>query len=309
VRPSGPHFWQEGSDSATLLARSCDAAVAEVAARQGGAVSLGQLRAAGLRSGAIKYRVASGRLHPWYRGVYAVGHRALTPRGYLWAAVLAFGGPDRAVLSHRSAAALWDLIPHPARPEVTTVANSRSTRAITVHRTQSLPVTDVVRDEGGLPRTSLARTLSDLARTTEGHRLERLAHEAEHRRVLEAAELAPHTPGARRLRHAMTTLEAGEPQVARSELEVRFLELVARAGLPRPEVNAALHGFVVDFLWRDRRLVVETDGAATHLTARAFEEDRRRDATLHAAGHTVLRFTWRQIAAHGDWVVRILRGS
>jgi very-short-patch-repair endonuclease len=40
---------------------------------------------------------------------------------------------------------------------------------------------------------------------------------------------------------------------------------------------------------------VETDGAATHLTPTAFEEDRRRDAALAVAGLRVVRFTWRQI--------------
>ena len=42
----------------------------------------------------------SGRLHPLYRGVYAVGHRVVSQRGRWMAATLATGG----VLSHRSAA-------------------------------------------------------------------------------------------------------------------------------------------------------------------------------------------------------------
>ena len=42
-------------------------------------------------------------------------------------------------------------------------------------------------------------------------------------------------------------------------------------------------------------MVAETDGAATHLTRRAFEHDRRRDQALAAAGYVVVRFTWRQV--------------
>ena len=313
TRPAPPaslaHFWREAHDIDALLAKGGDLAVAEIAFVQDGVVSVAQLRAVGLGRGAVQHRVRCGRLHPWHRGVYVVGHRRVGPRGRLWAAVLACGGPYEAVISHRSAAAMWDLVPPPSRIDVIASNGSRSTPAIRVHRTQTLSLTDVVRDEDGLPRTSVARTLRDLAATTATHRLERIAHRAEHLRILETAELAPHMPGARRLRRAMGTLVAGEPDVTRSELEERFLALVAEAGLPRPEVNARVLGSEVDFLWRDRRLIVETDGAATHLTARAFEEDRRRDVDLHAAGYRVLRFTWRQVVADGAWIVRTLRGS
>ena len=83
--------------------------------------------------------------------------------------------------------------------------------------------------------------------------------------------------------------------MTRSELEERFLDEVAGAGLPRPRVNARVEGLEVDFVWRDQRLIAETDGAATHLTPTAFEADRRRDATLVTAGWRVVRFTWRQV--------------
>src|SRR3954471_3094282 len=85
--------------------RRGEAAIAALAARQHGVVSRAQLAALGLGAGAIKHRLALGRLHPLYRGVYAVGHRSLRPEAWWLAAVLA-AGPD-AGLSHRSAAALW----------------------------------------------------------------------------------------------------------------------------------------------------------------------------------------------------------
>ena len=53
--------------------------------------------------------IAIGLLHPFFRGVYGVGHPHVVGRGRWMAAVLACG-PD-ALLSHRSAAALWDLAP------------------------------------------------------------------------------------------------------------------------------------------------------------------------------------------------------
>jgi very-short-patch-repair endonuclease len=70
---------------------------------------------------------------------------------------------------------------------------------------------------------------------------------------------------------------------------------VRRAGLPAPNVNATVGPHEVDFLWPAERVIVETDGWATHGTRRAFEDDRAKDATLQAAGYLVIRFTWAQI--------------
>jgi very-short-patch-repair endonuclease len=78
----------------------------------------------------------------------------------------------------------------------------------------------------------------------------------------------------------------------RSELEERFLALCWKHCLPQPEVNVPLLDYVVDFLWREAKLVVEVDGHATHGTRRAFQADRDRDGCLAVAGYRVLRFTW-----------------
>jgi very-short-patch-repair endonuclease len=56
-----------------------------------------------------------------------------------------------------------------------------------------------------------------------------------------------------------------------------------------------VEGFEVDLLWRAGRLIVEVDGFAFHSSRTAFERDRRRDATLTAAGYRVVRVTWQQI--------------
>lgn len=107
---------------------------------------------------------------------------------------------------------------------------------------------------------------------------------------------------------ALATLEAAEPDITRSQLEERFLTLIFREQLPRPEVNASVGPSEVDFLWREQRLIVEADGGATHATPTAFEDDRRRDAELTAGGWRVLRFTWRQIVYEpGSAVAAITR--
>jgi very-short-patch-repair endonuclease len=304
---------QEIPDGQGLLAARGDEAVAALAARQHGVVSTAQLRAAGLGAGAIEHRVLRRRLVRLHRGVYAVGHARLTARGRLWAAVLACGGRYAAVVSHRSAAAVWELAPPATLVEVTTLRHSRSTPTVRVHRTASLHGQDIHRGHDGLPVTTVARTLLDLAAILSPTRLERACHQAELQRRLDMTavddvlERAGTGRGSRRLRKAIDQLAATGAQATRSELEIRFLSLIAQARLPRPLVNATVQGLEVDFLWPTHDLVVETDGAATHLTATAFEADRRRDAILQVAGLRVLRVTWRQLTEHPDAIERSLR--
>ena len=142
-----------------------DSAVGAVAERQHGVVSTAQLHAAGVAQGAIAWRVRHGRLHQIHRGVYAVGHSRLTQRARMWAAVLACGGVDAAVLSHRTAAAAWDLRPlSSGKLDVTTMRRGASTATLRVHQGRTIdPLDDVVRQADGLPVTSMARTLVDLA--------------------------------------------------------------------------------------------------------------------------------------------------
>src|SRR5688500_4880303 len=85
-----------------------DGAVAAIAARQHGVVTLTQLNQAGIDRSGVSRRLRAGRLHRIHRGVYAVGHRALSNHGRWMAAVLACG--PGAVLSHRAAAELWRLL-------------------------------------------------------------------------------------------------------------------------------------------------------------------------------------------------------
>ena len=72
-------------------------------------------------------------------------------------------------------------------------------------------------------------------------------------------------------------------------------------------MNATVEGHEVDFYWPEHNLIVETDGAATHLTPTAFEHDRHRDAQLTADGHRVIRITWRQLTEQPHEVARLIR--
>jgi len=258
------------------------------------------LLALGFTRHAIQARIDTGRLHGIYRGVYAVGHDRLTRSGRRLAAVLACG-PD-AVLSHRSAVALWELRPPAAGPpEVTSPGRGRrGPDGIRVHSVRALHATDrAVIDS--IPVTSLARTLLDYAEIAHPQQL-RLAIEAAERRDLfdlgPVQELCARTAG----RVGVKLLQAALAQIAgpvpwtRSELERSFLALIRQAGIEEPQANVLVAGELVDLYWAGPEpLVIELDGYEFHKSREQFESDRRRDATLQLAGCRVLRVTHRRL--------------
>jgi hypothetical protein len=263
-------------------------------------ISLTQLQFAGLSASAVRSRVAAGRLHRLHRGVYAVGHRRLTAHGRWMAAVLAYG--PGALLSHRSAAVLWGLVVGGQVIHVTVPGRSaRSRHGVRAHRATLRPEDAAVHE--GIPCTSVARTLLDFATDARPRELERALAQVEVLRLPHLPQLdARGHPGAGALRAAMSE----EPALTASELEERFLALCEEHALPRPAVNAdvlvASGHVTVDFLWRQERVVVETDGYAFHSHRTAFERDRRRDQLLAREGFEVLRFTWRQLAEEPEVV-------
>ncbi len=266
-----------------------DRRVAESAKRQHGVVTTAQLAAAGIDRAATMRRARAGRLHRLHRGVYAVGHRALSLEGRCLAAVLACG--TGAVLSHRSAAELWEILP-PARGAahvtVPTHAGREKRRGIVVHRSITLGRTSVT-ERSGVAVTTPQRTLDDLRR-----RLDAELHRRAARRALDLGLVAAADLGS-------------ESELTRSRLERRFLALCRRHRLPRPDVNARVGRYEVDFLWREDSLIAETDGFRYHGTREAFERDRARDATLQARGYRVLRFTASQVEETPAAVVAPLR--
>jgi very-short-patch-repair endonuclease len=219
-----------------------------------------------------------------HRGVYAVGHARLSPHGRWMAAVLAAGSD--AVLSHRSAAELWALLPLVAGVSHVTfssAAGRKKRQGIRVHRSRTLGPGDRTLRQN-IPVTTPTRTLLDLARDVCPAELARARRQAEFRGLpLDESRL----DGSRRLPDGIDR--------ARSELERRFLALCRRHRLPPPEVNVRIGRYEADFLWRDQHLIVETDGWATHRGRVAFEQDRSRAMALALDGYEVIRVTWRQV--------------
>ena len=260
-----------------------------------------QLLDAGIDRREIEHRVHCRRLRIVHRGVYAVGHDALTLRGRWMAAVLA-GGPG-AVLSHRAAAALWGMRRWEGRIEVTSPRRMLRGRAIRGY--QRLLPADEVTILYGIPVTTVPRTLFDLAAVTDQDTVNRAIEQAEILRLSDPLSPAavlkryPRRRGATNLRKA---LGRPLPPITRRELERRFLAALSKAAVQAPETNALVETttkrYEVDFLWRSRKLIAELDGRATHHTTAAFERDRARDRDLLSHGFRVARITWRQL--HDD---------
>lgn len=93
----------------------------------------------------------------------------------------------------------------------------------------------------------------------------------------------------------------------RSELEFLFLELCRRYRLPIPEVNISIDGVLVDFVWRERRLIVETDGYRYHRGRVSFEDERARDLRLRSHGFETVRLTYGQVVRQPRETAAMLR--
>ena len=289
------------------------AAAAELAATQRGAISREQLRVCGLSDDRIDFWIATKRLHPRHRGVYALGHRRLTRKGRYVAAVL-FAG-DGAVLSHYAAADLWELrASRELRIDVTAPSNRRGDRTVVIHG-GALEQGEITTHEG-IPVTTPLRTLLDLAAVVPRAELERAIRQAVYQRLTTTALLAEAVNdrrgqrGTKRLRTALTHL--GEaPGVTRSQLEDQFLRFLRRHRLPLPELNVELEiggrKIEADCVWRDRRLIVELDGRDAHDSTPAFESDRARDLALTALGWRTGRVTSRRLRHDGPALAGELR--
>jgi very-short-patch-repair endonuclease len=245
-------------------------------------VGVAQLHALGMDAKMVARWVRAGRLFPLHRGVYAVGHPAVTWHGRALAAVLA-GGPG-AVLSHRSAAALWGIRRHDGLPELTVPRRKARRRpGLHVHMSGTLDA-GVVTVRDGIPVTTPERTLVDLADVLTRSALARAVDAAERAGLVDRDRLLVPPPGRRRV-------VVAPHRFTRSGFERRFLAALRAWELPLPETNQIVAGWEVDCLWRDRGLVVELDSAHTHLNHASFESDRRKDEALADAGLNVRRIT------------------
>ena len=286
-----------------------DERIAALATRQGGRVSRRQLLGLGLSASAIERRRRTGSLITVARGIYAVGHLHRCGHAAVWEALLACGSD--AVLSHRSAAAVWGVLPTPATIVQLSVPSARGRRRrhdrIRAHRIIVPPTERTRRD--GLPVTTLARTLLDVAATEPTRVVEQALDGADTRRVLDLRtieQVAPPgcgRPGAKHLWRVLRTHHPGTT-ITKSMKEEAMLAICREHALPHPVLNAYVEGWEVDFVWHAHRLAVEVQSTAFHATSQRIARDAEKEADLMAAGWQVLHVADRQLVYEPAQVAR-----
>lgn len=279
-----------------------------LARKQHGVLTRGDLIGLGFSPKAIRHRLATGRLRRLDRGVYAVGLPLATPEQRWMAAVLSCG--PGAVLSHRSAAALWGIGKEVRGRTDVSVRRRSNLRRRDIRVRERLKLADsAVTVHKEIPVTGPIQTLVDLAAELPLRQLERAVNEADKRDLVDPESLRvgldDHAgePGVRSLRRL---LDRHTFRLSDTELEVLFRPIAARAGLPIPLTKQLVNGFEVDFYWPDLGLVVETDGWRYHRTPAAQSRDALRDQIHTAAGLTSLRFSHYQVKYERRHVCRVL---
>ncbi|MGZ4244921.1 MAG: type IV toxin-antitoxin system AbiEi family antitoxin domain-containing protein [Solirubrobacteraceae bacterium] len=272
------------------------------AARQRGVVSREQLSELGFSRGQVERLIRDGWLQSVHHNVYAVGHRHLSDRAHLLAALLSVGAPS--FLSHRTAAAVWGLRAINTHDIEITVPGTGGRRrdGLRLHRTQDEPHPDDVRNHVDLRVSSVPRLLIELAPHETPAELARLVTLAVRRRLLrpDARDgrltleevLARHRrwPGMAKLAAVLAAYRRTEDH--KSQLELAFDRLLAQhPDIPPPQRNIHIDHWEIDRFWPVRRLAVELDGRPYHVAVNDMERDRIKDAALQKVGVIPLRIT------------------
>ncbi|MFL5823990.1 MAG: DUF559 domain-containing protein [Solirubrobacteraceae bacterium] len=235
----------------------------------------------------------SGYVHLELPRVYAVGHPGRSIESDLMAAVL-YAGPG-AMLSHTSAAWWLGLLKYPPRQiYISTPRRVLNRRNLVIHGRRQLERIW----HKGLPVTTPSQTIVDFAAIGPADLLRFVLANADHDDLLRIHELSSMTgrgiAGTVALNDALAT-HLPELARTRSRGERLMLTFCQSQGLPIPEVNVYVHGWLVDGHWPQQKLVVEIDGWPGHRTPAQLYTDHQRDLELRAAGYVVLRYIEQQL--------------
>jgi hypothetical protein len=279
--------------------------VAALAGRQCGRICWAQLQAIGLGTATISAWTADGYLHLVLPGVYAVGHAARSIEADLSAALL-YAGPG-SMLCHATAVWWWELINYrPDTIHVSTPRRCKSLPGVTVHARREL---DRVTHRG-LPITTPHQSMLDFARSAQKDLLRFALANADYHDLLDLAALdaicGRGRPGSTKLREA---LAIHRPELAhtRSDFERLFVPFCEANDFPIPTFNVYRHGWLVDAVWDEVKVVVELDSLKAHRTRAQLERDHWRDLELRDVGYVVLRYTWFQLTDTPHLIAQDLR--
>jgi hypothetical protein len=269
-----------------------DGAIARIAEAHHGIFAFHHLQELGVSEYERKHRLESRRWEAPYDLVYRIAGAPRSWKGDLLAACWA--GGTRAVASHRSAAALWDL--PGKRQEIAEITCPRWRRAqhpgLAVHETRALSLRDVT-EVDGIPVTTVERTIFDLAAIRSRFSVD-LAMDAALRRDLttidELCALVRRVgkrgrKGTKLLRGLLSERDANYVPTE-SEREQMLLGVLRSHGLPEPERQFSIYDESGEFLarpdlvYRDLKIAMEYDSYQHHVGKDALVRDsRRRNAT------------------------------
>ena len=258
--------------------------------------------------------VAGGRFVVLHPGVYGLAGDPPSPERAAHAAVLAAGAD--AVLSHRSAVAVWLGRPWPQKVQVTTPhPQSPALKGVRTWRCRTLePESVAVQD--GYPVTSLARTLVTCATVARPKELQLLVDEAVRLGLAQPADLVRDVSALRRRgrRGPVAVLEVlgdvpEDVTACDSLLEAMLMRLAAEEGLAPPVHHLRVGPYELDFAWPDVQLAVEVDGFFVHGRWSQRGKDIARDLALSAMGWLVVRLGWLDLTKLAESTARGLRAT
>jgi hypothetical protein len=255
--------------------------------------------------------VERGHLRRADNEVFIIAGSARTRRQDLMVAVLTHG--PHAVVSHRSAAQLWQIGQWPALIELTAPRWLRRRRDVVVHESTRLPASHVTSFDS-IPVTTPARTLVDLCRLLRPPAASQVFDEAVRRKLTTPSvvdevigQLASRGRPGIRLARRLTQRRLDGHQPGASALEDLVHDLLLAAGLGRPVRNHLVQDadgpLEIDLAYPEARVGIETDGRVGHLNEHAFVWDRDKQTRLQALGWVIVRVPWDTYRQRPDFLV------
>jgi very-short-patch-repair endonuclease len=277
-------------------------------------ISRRQALASGMTRSTLAHRIRPGG--PWQRllaGVYLAQTGPPDVEQKEMAALL-HGGSGSVLTGPAALRGLGITSAEPVRFDVL-VPNSRRPQSlafVTIHRTTRMP--EQVACEGRRRYTLPPRALVDTARGMTSLREVRALIAGAVQRgdcplLMLVRELPDdRAPNSALLRQALAEVADG----IRSAAEAEFKDLINKARLPQPMLNARLFtvdgSFIAtaDAWWPEAGVVAEVDSREWHLSPEDWERTMRRHATMSSHGILVLHFTPRQIRFESATVLTAL---
>lgn len=277
----------------------------DMARRQHGVITTAQLR----RHGITRHRLATLRsrhdlVSTGVRGVLRSASAPCTVLSAHWVAVLA----SRGVLSHFSAARLWDMEPASrlmsALDVHVTVPPGRHPVVPAGTRVHRLPPSRLsVCQVNGMPVTDRASTVLDCMRLLPRTEAVTLFDRAVQQGWIDDDPRRPwlNETGRRRGNPILRSVVA-EAAVGSARSERLLHAILRRAGIGGWRANVRIGRYEGDVVFEDCKVVIEVDGLAHHIAPDRFQADRRKQNALVTAGWTVLRFTWSDLVGRSEYV-------